>query len=234
MDNTLAIVLAAVAVVIVVGAILYGQQRRSKRLRDRYGAEYRAAVDETGDKRKAETELRRREKRVDAFELRPLSAAEATRFSDNWRAIQAEFVDDPGRAIGDADALLGEAMKARGYPVADFEQRADDLSVSHPQLVSNYRIAHDVADRHAAGQAGTEDLRRALIHYRALFDEVVHPGVERLPDEPRTFSQEESDHERPAAVRAAIRNDSDERRADDRAAGEGRRSVSGRRGAADL
>lgn len=217
MDTPLLIALGAVVVVLAIAAYVVTQKRRSSHLRNRYGAEYISAVDEVGDRRKAEAELRRREKRVDAFELHPLSAAEANRFTDRWHAIQADFVDDPGGAVADADLLIAEAMTARGYPVADFDQRADDLSVQHPKLLSDYRIAHDVAGRHAAGQAGTEDLRRAIIHYRALFDDLIHPGVERRSEESRTLTPEETDHERSAALRR-------ERVSDNGGVGERRRS----------
>jgi hypothetical protein len=204
MNTALAIVLAVAAVVIVFGGVLYAQRRRSRLMRARYGAEYAATVDEVGDRRRAEAELKRREQRVQAFDIRPLSAGEAERYAERWRRVQAEFVDSPGAAIARADELLGEVMHARGYPVGDFEQRAADLSVDHPKLVADYRAAHEVAQRHARGEAGTEDLRRAMIHYRDLFEELV----ERLPEpqrppEPRSFQAEPQD-ERAAPGRGEI------------------------------
>jgi hypothetical protein len=214
MDNSTLIVLALVALVIVGGAVVYMQRRRSRAMRSRYGAEYRVAVDQTGDRRKAEAELRNREKRVEAFDLRTLSPREAAEFSDRWRQVQTKFVDDPGAAVGQADELLAEVMRARGYPVSDFEQRTADLSVHHPKLVSDYRIAHDVARRHARGEAGTEDLRKALIHYRALFEDLLAPSAQdRRPEEPSTFMSEDDDHERATQSR----DKRDDRAVDDRA-----------------
>jgi hypothetical protein len=216
MDNATLILVGLVALAIVVGAVLLMQRRRSQALRSRYGAEYLTAVDETGDRRKAEAELRHREKRVHAFDLRPLSPREAVEFSDRWRQVQAQFVDEPGLAVSRADALLGEVMLARGYKPGDFEQRAADLSVHHPKLVSDYRVAHEVAHLHADGRAGTEELRRALIHYRALFEDLLgeSPQDRRAEIEPRSFTPEEADHESfadprdrdaDAARRAAVR-----------------------------
>jgi hypothetical protein len=219
MDTDLAIALGVVVLLLVVGAVIYAQRRKSQQMRSRYGAEYIAAVDETGDRRKAEAELRQREKRVGALSIRPLDRNEVERFSDRWVKVQSQFVDDPGAAIRRADELLAEVMQARGYPVSDFEQRAADLSVDHASLVSNYRIAHEVADRHARGEADTEDLRRAMIHYRALFEDLLGPPqASRRPDEPRAFAREEPDDERTSRVR----DEEIERGADDRAARERR------------
>jgi hypothetical protein len=212
MNTTLAIVIALAAVVVVVGAVVYAQRRRSHHLRAHYGSEYIAAVDELGDRRKAEAELKAREKRVERLKVRPLEPAEAERYAARWRRVQADFVDDPRQAVADADALIGEAMKARGYPVSDFEQRAADLSVEHPKLVADYRISHEVAMR---PDAGAEDLRLAMIHYRDLFEELVEPPRGR-PDESRSFREETQDE------RAARARDEDERRTDDRAARERR------------
>jgi FtsZ-interacting cell division protein ZipA len=212
--TTLAILLGLIALAVIVGAALYMQRRRSQAMRDRYGAEYIATVDQLGDRHKVEAELRRREKRVHAFDIRPLPTAEIDRFSERWVAAQAAFVDDPGPAVGQADDLLAEVMQARGYPVSDFEQRAADLSVDHAELVANYRIAHKVAELHERGKADTEDLRRAMIAYRALFDDLLEPVAERRPLESRTFSEEETQDERTARVR------DDDPRTDDRAAGE--------------
>jgi hypothetical protein len=219
--NTAIVVLIAVAI-LAVGIVLYIQRQRSRRLRSHYGAEYIAAVDELGDRRKAEAELKQRERRVERFDLRPLRADEADRFAGRWRKVQAEFVDDPGGAVAAADALLAEVMHARGYPVSDFEQRAADLSVEHPKLVSDYRIAHEVALRHGRGEAGTEDLRRALIHYRDLFADLIEPADARRSPEPRSFREELHDERA-----ARIRTDEEERAADDRTAREGRRAGPG-------
>ena len=219
MDTNLAIVLGVIVLLVVVGAVIYAQRRSSKQMRSKYGAEYIAAVDETGDRRKAEAELRQREKRVEALSIRALDRSEIERFSDRWMKVQSQFVDDPGTAIRRADELLAEVMQARGYPVSDFEQRAADLSVDHASLVSNYRVAHEVAASHARGEADTEDLRRAMIHYRALFEDLLGPSQSsRRPDEPRAFAREETDDERASRVR----DEEFERGADDRAARERR------------
>ena len=201
MDTTLAILIALAAAVVVIGAAAYLRRRRSQKLRARYGAEYIAAVDELGDRHRAEAELKSREKRVQRFDIRPLTPEQADGYAARWRKVQADFVDEPGAAVTAADALLADVMEARGYPVGDFEQRAADLSVDHPRLVSNYRISHEVALRHGRGEAGTEDLRRAMIHYRDLFEQLVEPPREsRRPDEPRTFKEEPHD-ERTARAR---------------------------------
>lgn len=228
MDTNLAIALGVVVLLLVAGAAIYAKRRKSNEMRSKYGAEYIAAVDETGGRRKAEAELRQREKRVEALSIRPLGGDEIARFSDRWVKVQSQFVDDPSAAIRGADELLAEVMQARGYPVSDFEQRAADLSVDHASLVSNYRVAHDVAGRHARGEAGTEDLRRAMIHYRALFEDLLGPPEgSRRPDEPRAFARKESDDERASRVR----NEEFERGADDGAArerGPERRASDGR------
>jgi hypothetical protein len=121
----------------------------------------------------AERALQEREKRVASFVIHPLSEADRTRFSDLWRSIQARFVDDPAGATDEADRIIGDVMQMRGYPVADFEQQAADLSVEHPDVVNNYRAAHAVAVRASQGEATTDELRVAFIHYRALFQELL-------------------------------------------------------------
>jgi hypothetical protein len=132
-------------------------------------------VDQYGDQRKAEAELAAREKRVRKLEIRPLRPAEHSRFAEAWQKTQARFVDEPSQAVRDADALVKEVMQARGYPVGDFEQRAADVSVDHPNVVLNYRGAHDIVARNNSGNATTEDLRQALVHYRSLFEELLEP-----------------------------------------------------------
>lgn len=177
MDNTLLIVLAAVAVVLIAGWLIYNK-RRSDHLRSHFGAEYERQVEEAGSRSKAEATLAEREKRVDKLTIQPLSPADQDRFLDRWTKVQATFVDDPERSVDYADALLAEVMTARGYPVSDFEQRAGDISVDHPNVVQHYRAGHEIALRHSRGEASTDDLRQALIHYRSLFEELV---TERAP-----------------------------------------------------
>jgi hypothetical protein len=168
--------LVALAVVLVAGiaTMLYLRNRRTGRLRGKFGGvEYDRAVTEKGNRRQAEAELDVRTARVEGFHVQPLAAADRTRFEDTWRKVQSRFVDGPAGAVAEADQLLGDVMSTRGYPVSDFEQRASDISVDHPVVLANYRAAHEIALRQAKGQASTEELRQAMIHYRTLFEELV-------------------------------------------------------------
>jgi hypothetical protein len=175
----LVVVLIIVAMVAVAAAAwFFSRQRRSTALREQFGPEYDRAVRTSGDRRQAEQELAARQERVRQLHIRPLPAEEQARYADAWRTTQGRFVDDPPGAIGEADNLIGQVMQARGYPVGDFEARAADLSVDHPKVVSNYRAAHRLAQASAAGQASTEDLRQAFVHYRALFEELVETPQE--------------------------------------------------------
>jgi hypothetical protein len=181
MDTNL-IVLAALAVLIIaVLALLYVRKRRSKsttaELRKKFGPEYDHAVLVHGAGRKAESKLEDREKRVEKLNIRDLDPMEHERFSKRWEAVQSRFVDSPKGAVTEADDLVSSAMKARGYPVSDFEQRAADISVDHPRVVENYRSAHEIALRVGKDAATTEDLRTAMIHYRSLFEELVQAPV---------------------------------------------------------
>jgi len=174
MNQTLLIVIAlAVVAVLIVASIALSRRRRSDHLKSRFGPEYEHALEAKGDRGKAEAELAEREKRVEKLDIRPLEDSERQRFTQRWTEVQARFVDDPPRAVAFADALLADVMKARGYPVSDFEQRAGDISVDHPNVVEHYRAGHDIALRHERGQASTEELRQAMIHYRALFEDLV-------------------------------------------------------------
>ena len=141
--------------------------------RDRFGPEYDRAVRQHGSERKAEAKLADRETRVDLLKIRDLDVAERERYLAQWQAVQSRFVDYPKGAVTEADELVCSLMKTRGYPVTDFDQRAADISVDHPLVVENYRSAHDIALRLGRGEASTEDLRTAMIHYRSLFDELV-------------------------------------------------------------
>jgi hypothetical protein len=149
------------------------QNRRRANIRSKFGPEYERTVEETGSRRQAESLLQEREERVARFTIRPLTHDQTIYFTESWRKVQGQFVDDPNGAVTRADVLLGEIMEARGYPVADFEQRAKDLSVHHSGVVQNYRDAHAAMLHHGRGEASTEDLRNAMIQYRALFDEMV-------------------------------------------------------------
>jgi hypothetical protein len=168
--------IALIVVVIVLAAavvILLIDRQRSARLRSRFGPEYERTLHEHGDRRRAEKELARRQERVEKLQIHPLSMRDHDRFVAAWRADQARFVDDPPGAVTEADRLVQEVMKARGYPVADFDQRLEDISVDHPHLVRNYMAARDIVLLHRRGQASTEELRKALVYYRGLFDELL-------------------------------------------------------------
>jgi len=174
MNSSLLIVILVIAVV-VVAAIAFAimRKRRSQQLRERFGPEYDRVVRHEGDVRKGEGVLAFREKRHEKFKLRPLSAEDRASFVRRWDDVQSRFVDDPKGAVTMADSLVTEAMQGRGYPMADFDQRAADISVDYPLVVENYRAAHEIAIRHNRGQASTEDLRRAMVHYRTLFEELL-------------------------------------------------------------
>jgi hypothetical protein len=177
MDTPVMIVLVVVVLAVIgVVAWLYMEKRRSDGLRTSFGPEYDRARREHPDQRSAERSLEERKERVEQLHIRTLSSDERDRFVEHWRSAQAQFVDDPAGATRVADALIGEIMQARGYPVGEFEQRAADVSVDHPQVVEHYRAAHAIALRTDQGQAdanATEDLRQAFVHYRALFDHLL-------------------------------------------------------------
>jgi hypothetical protein len=170
------IVLAAVAIVIIaVLAWLYVRKRRSTTagLRQKFGPEYDRALRESGSERKAEAKLTDRQDRIDKLNIRELDPAERERFLKQWESVQSRFVDSPKGAVAEADDLVSSLMRARGYPVSDFNQRAADISVDHPRVVENYRSAHEIALRVGKDASTTEDLRTAMIHYRSLFEELV-------------------------------------------------------------
>jgi hypothetical protein len=174
MNTTVAIIII-VAVLIVIAALAwtYSRRRRSQRLRSHFGPEYDHAVRELGNRTRAEDALAAREKRMERVEIHPLLPQERERFAARWHNVQARFVDDPPGAIRDADTLVNEAVQARGYPMGQFELRAENISVDHPQVVRNYRAAHAIAVRMERGEGDTEDLRHALVYYRDLFEELV-------------------------------------------------------------
>lgn len=176
--------------VVVLGLIVYSvwsffQKKRSHGLKERFGPEYGRTVKQLGSQSKAESELNAREKRVASFNIVPLEPAEAARFSAAWLALQSRFIDDPNGVLMQADRLVRELMGKRGYPVGDFEHRAADVSVDHPLVVEHFHAAQSIGIRNARGEADTEELRKAVVHYRALFDELlevrVAPVEETLP-----------------------------------------------------
>lgn len=171
--QVLVAVAAAVALVVVLAVFLAMRKRRSRALADRFGPEYDRALEATGEKAKAEAELEARTKRVEHLQIRSLNTTEHERYAGLWRTAQERFVDSPPAAVAEADQLVTEVMRVRGYPMSDFEQRAADVSVIHPHLVTNYRAAHAIAVNSAGQEASTEDLRQAMVHYRALFEELL-------------------------------------------------------------
>jgi hypothetical protein len=163
-----------VALIVAVGFIVREQRRRqSQRLQRQFGPEYSRVVETAGDRSKAEAELLSREKRVARLKIVPLSPSDGARFSDAWATLQTRFVDNPRGTVVEADRLVRDLMIKRGYPMADFEHRAADISVDHPQLVETYRAAQTIAARDERGEASTEELRKAVVYYRALFDELL-------------------------------------------------------------
>lgn len=174
MNTSIVAIIVVVAVLIIaIALIVYLQKRKTERLRSRFGPEYDRIADSEGNRRQAERVLSEREKRVARLDIVPLSTAERDRFAKAWQIEQARFVDDPRAAVTNADQLVNEVMAARGYPMGDFEQRAGDISVDHATVIDNYRIAHDIALRNRKGAAGTEELRKALLHYRMLFEDLL-------------------------------------------------------------
>jgi hypothetical protein len=168
-------VIAAIAVVavIAVAAWFFHRKRQSVGLQDRFGAEYNRTVENLGSQSKAESELKARERRVERLEITTLAPAEAARFSESWKALQGRFVDNPTSVVVQADELVRQLMLRRGYPMGDFEHRAADISVDHPDVVQHYRAAQAIAVRGETGAASTEEQRNAVVHYRALFDELL-------------------------------------------------------------
>lgn len=175
--NTITIVIAVI-VLLVLGGLLgmvFTRRQRTKRLQERFGPEYDRTVREVGDQRRAEDELEARLDHVKALEIHPLSAEETERFTREWQLTQAEFVDEPLAAVQKANRLLREVMSVKGYPVDDFEQRAADISVDYPDLVIDYRELHAIAVKSDDEEVSTEEMRQAMIHGRALFENLVQP-----------------------------------------------------------
>jgi hypothetical protein len=174
--NPIVIVSIVAAIVLIVAAIAiaaHQERKRSAELRSRFGSEYERVVREEGARRKAEARLLDRMRRVSHLNIRPLSAAELDRFRSAWDGVQARFIDHPRGAVAEADELVNAVMMARGFPMEKFEQRAADISVNHSHLVQAYRSANAITMRVESNQATTEELRTAMIHYRALFDELL-------------------------------------------------------------
>lgn len=186
-NSTVLLIIVAVVVVLVlvlVAAVSAVRRQRSAALRRQFGPEYDQAVADLGDQRTAERELAERQKRVEGLQIMPLSAEAQRRFAAAWQTAQTHFVDEPAEAIDEADALVTQVMEARGYPLSDFEQRTADLSVDHAGVVTHYRAARQIAQANKAGQASTELLRQGMIHYRALFDDLLgQPSASEQPEQ---------------------------------------------------
>ena len=174
MNTVIAIVLIVVVLAaIALGAWLATRRRRSAELREHFGPEYDRAIDEYGAAGPAERALSERSERVELLHIQPLSADQRSRYAVDWHDVQSQFVDAPETAISQADRLIVAVMQARGYPMGDFDQRAADVSVDHPHVVEHYRAAHAIAGRTEQGAASTEEMRQAMVHYRALFEDLI-------------------------------------------------------------
>ncbi len=186
METPIILLIIAVAIIgVAVVAWTIMRTKRSEALKHRFGDEYERAIRAAGNKTSAEAELLARTKRVEKLDIHPLSAGDRDRFADRWRHAQASFVDNPAGAVAEADALVDEIMRARGYPVADFERRAADISVDHPRVVQNYRDARAIAMSAQRGTARTEDLRRATLFYRELFEDLLETASRTMAEVPR-------------------------------------------------
>jgi hypothetical protein len=172
------LIAAAAVLVVAVAAWTITKQRRTKQLQGQFGPEYDRTVESAETKKAAEAELADRKERREQFQVRPLSSTARDRYTLQWRTVQAQFVDSPGAAVASADQLIQAVMADRGYPVEDFDSRAADISVDHPQVVDNYRQGHRLAKKSTDGDGSTEDLRQAMRHYRALFEELVEADAD--------------------------------------------------------
>ena len=185
----LVLVLLVVAAVV---AALMAQARKRKHLQSRFGPEYDRTVEGSGKRREAERELAEREQRRQSLDIRPLPEHERAAYADRWRSTQGDFVDHPEMAVRQADLLVAEVMGKRGYPVGDFEQMSRDVSVDHAGVVHEYRAAHDISELNDRKQASTEQLRQAMVHYRALFTELLEDGASAGAGAPRPASYDDS------------------------------------------
>jgi hypothetical protein len=191
-------VLIAIVVLVVLWLVWRrSQKRKSDQLQEQFGPEYERAVESKGDRSKAESDLAQRAKRHDKLDIRSLSPAARESYERSWKDAQADFVDQPREALANADRLVQEVMRERGYPVDDFEQRAADLSVDHPDVVDNYRSAHTTSTRARSGDASTEDMRRGMQHYRSLFDDLLekHSGDDGQASDDQDENDRDGDEE---------------------------------------
>ncbi|HEX7426405.1 MAG TPA: hypothetical protein VF328_05385 [Mycobacterium sp.] len=187
------ILIAAIVVILAVTVVavrLALTRRRSERLREKFGPEYERTLSDAGDQRAAEADLAAREQKRKKLDIVPLSLESGEKYAERWRTVQIAFVDNPSSAVGDADRLVIEVMRERGYPVEDFDQRAADISVDHPDVVENYRAAHRIHLAQREREISTEEQRQALVHYRALFDKLLETEQGHTADEGKDNSQE--------------------------------------------
>jgi len=185
MDTGPLVAILIVLALLVVLALFAGRRRRSRKLREQFGPEYDRTVAEAGDRKEAESRLQERTARRQQLDIVPLDPADRVRYLESWRQTQARFVDEPAEATREADRLITAVMRDRGYPIDDFEQRAADVSVDHPQVVDDYRAAQAIAAANERSEASTEDLRQALVHYRSLFEELLE--VDRGDNDPQPY-----------------------------------------------
>lgn len=175
MNHTVVFVLILIGAVVIAALIAYSlaSRRRSRLLRERFGPEYDRVLKQEKSVHRAEGVLEFRQRARETLQIHPLPRQDQDAYISRWSDIQRQFVDDPPAAVLEADQLISQVMEQRGYPVATFDQRAEIISVDHPVVVQNYRAAHDIAGRQRTGHASTEDLRKAMVHYRSLFDEIL-------------------------------------------------------------
>jgi hypothetical protein len=195
-DTTVLVLIIIVALLLIAVAalgVVLSRRKRSERLQEQFGPEYERSVSETGDRKAAETELRERQQRHSKLEIRDLRPEERDRLKESWNSVQRGFVDDPARALQDADVLVVEVMRVRGYPVEDFDRRAEDISVDHPDVVRHYREAHTVRDASAGGSVDTEQQRRALTSYHSLVDALLGSTPPQRSEDPPTNGKD-TDH----------------------------------------
>lgn len=181
------IVILIVVAVVALAALAWWtmSKRRTDDLRERFGPEYDRTIERSDDRRAAEAELGARRERRERLNIRPLDPAARQTYSERWTDVQARFVDQPAASLAMADELILAVMRDRGYPMDDFEQRAADVSVDHPNVVEHYRAAHGTSSRLGSNQVSTEDMRQAIVHYRALFAELLEPDRGEMPEMPR-------------------------------------------------
>jgi hypothetical protein len=214
---TIVIIVIVVLVIAALVVLVLRPQMQRRRLREKFGPEYDRTVETKEDRKEAERELAQREKRHSSFDLRSLSASARESYTTEWAGVQEEFVDEPAQAVTDADRLVTTIMAERGYPTEGYDQQLADLSVEHAQTLDHYRSAHDIVLRHGRSEASTEDLRNAMVHYRALFEDLLNRGSEHSADAEATAADRHVDPDQPDGLDNDV---ADERTEDGRIAGD--------------